>query len=116
MKFSFTHKTYTVLKWADLVAIPAAATLYFTLAQIWGLPAGAEVVATCAAVDTCLGAMLGISSKNYQGAGDLNVFVDGTDGGTAVQVAPNKEPREFRDGQSVMLKVNKQVVTPPQEV
>ncbi len=60
-----SNKTYDVLKWIALIALPAIGTLYFALAGIWGLPYGEQVVGTITAVDTFLGALLGISSVNY---------------------------------------------------
>ena len=45
--------------------LPAAGTLYFTIAQIWGLPHAEEVVGTIAAVTAFLGAVLMISSRTY---------------------------------------------------
>lgn len=60
------NKVYDLLKWIALVVLPALATLYFALAGIWGFPYGEQVVGTIAAVDTFLGAILGISSINYQ--------------------------------------------------
>lgn len=61
-------KLYNVLKWAAQVALPAAGTLYFALAGIWGLPYGEQIVGTITAVDTCLGVLLGISSAQYNKA------------------------------------------------
>lgn len=60
------NKTYDVLKWVAQIVLPAIATLYFALAQIWGLPYSEEIVGTIVAVDTFLGALLGISSMNYK--------------------------------------------------
>ena len=59
-------KTYDVLKWIAMIVLPAVATLYFTLASIWGLPYGEQVVGTITAVDTFLGALLGISNAKYK--------------------------------------------------
>ena len=59
-------KTYDVLKWIAMIVLPAVATLYFTLASIWGLPYGAQLVRTIPAVDTFLGALLGISNAKYK--------------------------------------------------
>lgn len=61
-------KLYNALKWAAQVALPAAGTLYFALAGIWGLPYGEQIVGTITAVDTCLGVLLGISSAQYNKA------------------------------------------------
>lgn len=63
MKFS--NKTYDVLKWIAQFFLPAAGTLYFALAGIWGLPYGEQIVGTITAVDTFLGVILGISTMNY---------------------------------------------------
>ena len=38
---------------------------HFALSQIWGLPYGEQIVGTITAIDTFLGALLGISSMNY---------------------------------------------------
>lgn len=60
-----TNKTYDVLKFLAQIILPAAGTLYFALANIWGLPLGEEVVGTITAVDAFLGAVLGISTAQY---------------------------------------------------
>ena len=62
----FSNKTYDILKWVAQYLLPAAGTLYFGLASIWGLPYGEEVGGTITAVDTFLGVLLGISSSNYK--------------------------------------------------
>lgn len=63
MKLS--NKTYDVLVWIAQVVLPAIATLYSALSGIWGLPYGEQIVGTLIAVDTCLGALLKISSTQY---------------------------------------------------
>ena len=64
------NETYDKLKWIAQIALPAAGTLYFALAKIWGLPYGTEIVGTITAVDTFIGALLGISTKNYNKGGE----------------------------------------------
>lgn len=59
------NKTYDVLKFTAQIVLPAAGTLYFALASIWGLPYGEQIVGTITAVDTFLGALLGISTAQY---------------------------------------------------
>lgn len=54
-------KLYDVLKWICLIALPALAVLYFTLAKIWGLPYGAEITATINAIALFIGALIGVS-------------------------------------------------------
>jgi voltage-gated potassium channel Kch len=63
MKLS--DKWYNKLKVLAQYVLPGSATLYFALAEIWHLPARAEVVASITAIDTFLGVLLGISSKNF---------------------------------------------------
>ena len=60
------NKLYDVLKWIALIVLPAIGTLYFALAGIWGFPNGEEVVGTLVAVETFLGAVLGISNAQYK--------------------------------------------------
>ena len=64
----FIQKTYNTLKWIAMYLLPAAGTLYFALAGIWGLPYGEQVVGTITAVDTFLGVILGISTAQYNKA------------------------------------------------
>lgn len=64
MKLS--NKTYDILKWVAQYLLPALATLFLTLAGIWGLPHGEEIGGTIVALDTFLGVLLGISSAQYK--------------------------------------------------
>lgn len=59
-------KVYDILKWIAMIVLPAIGTLYFALAGIWGLPYGEEIVGTITAIDTFLGALLGVSSASYK--------------------------------------------------
>ena len=58
-------KVYDIIKYIAQYVLPAVGTLYFALASIWGLPYGEEVVGTITAIDTFLGAILGISVYSY---------------------------------------------------
>lgn len=60
-----SNKVYDVLKFIAQIVLPALGTLYFALASIWGFPYGQQIVGTIAAVDTFLGALLGISTAKY---------------------------------------------------
>lgn len=62
------NKTYDVLKWVAQYLLPALATLYFAIAQVWGLPYGEQIVGTITAIDTFLGVILGISTAQYNKA------------------------------------------------
>lgn len=61
-----SNKVYDILKWVALVVLPALGTLYFALAGIWNFPYGEQVVGTITAIDTFLGAILGISNIQYK--------------------------------------------------
>lgn len=64
MKLS--NNTYDILKNVALVVLPALATLWLTLAGIWGFPYGEAIAATITAIDVFLGAILKISTATYQ--------------------------------------------------
>lgn len=60
-----TDKAYDVMKWLVIIVLPALATLYAALAAVWAWPLADQVVTTITAVDTFLGAVLCISTVNY---------------------------------------------------
>lgn len=60
-----SNRTYDILKFIAQIVLPAAGTLYFTLAGIWGLPYGEQIVGTITAVDVFLGVVLKISTVQY---------------------------------------------------
>jgi hypothetical protein len=84
----FSSPVYDVLKKVAQIWLPAAGTMYFTLAQIWGLPAAEEVVGTVVAVDTFLGVLLGISTASYERSGEK---FDGT-----MVVEPGEDGSQLR--------------------
>ena len=65
MKFRLSNDVYDILKFIAQIVLPAAGTLYFALAGIWGWPYGEQIVGTITAVDAFLGALLGISTAAY---------------------------------------------------
>lgn len=56
---------YDVLKWITLIVIPALATAYVGLSAVWGFPYADEIARTACVVCTLLGALLGISTAEY---------------------------------------------------
>lgn len=60
-----SNKTYDILKFIAQIVLPALGALYFGLSRIWGLPYGEQIVGTITVVDTFLGALLGISTAQY---------------------------------------------------
>lgn len=63
MKLS--DKVYDILKWIVMICIPALTTAYVGLSAVWGFPYAEEVAKTSAVVCTLLGALLGISTAQY---------------------------------------------------
>lgn len=70
MNINLTNEQYDAIKYIAQYILPAAGTLYFALAGIWGLPYGEQVVGTITAIDTFLGVVLGISSATYNNSDD----------------------------------------------
>jgi len=72
MKLKLSNETYDILKWVAQVVLPAAGTAYFGLSSIWGLPYGEQIVGTLTVIDTFLGALLGISTVQYNKENKVN--------------------------------------------
>lgn len=62
----FNNKTYDTLKYIALYVLPALATLILTLGGIWNIPYSEAIAGTVTAIDTFIGALIGISAKNYK--------------------------------------------------
>lgn len=111
----FSNKAYDTLKWVALVFLPAAGLLYFGLAEVWGLPAAMQVMASTAALDTFLGTLLGISNHRYNNSDarfDGSMVVDTRDPETDRVAFDMKRPvAELEQADSVTLRVE----TPPAE-
>ena len=63
MKLS--NEMYDALSFIGKIVLPASATLWLSLADVWGLPLKVEIATTIVAFDTFLNTLLGISSANY---------------------------------------------------
>ena len=59
------NKLYDILKWVVMIVIPALTTASVGLAAIWAFPYAEEVAKTSAVICALLGALLGISSAEY---------------------------------------------------
>lgn len=60
-----SNKAYDILKWVCIIVLPAIATLYMGLAKIWDLPYETEIPQTITVIDAFLGAILGVSTIQY---------------------------------------------------
>ena len=61
--FNISNKVYDILKALATIILPAVATLYITLASIWGFGFGNEVNATIEAVICFINVILGLYIK-----------------------------------------------------
>lgn len=103
---TLSDKTYNRLKWIAQYLLPALAALWLGLAKVWNLPLGSEIGATISLIDVFLGAVLGISSKNYQGDGSL--VINTTDPEKDVySLELNGDIADLSEKKSVTFKVSK---------
>lgn len=65
MNFKFPDKVYDVLKWVVMIFLPALSALYYGLGKIWGWPYLTEIPGTISIITVFLGALIGISTVNY---------------------------------------------------
>lgn len=103
-----TGRLYDWLKYTAQIVLPALGTLYFTLAGIWGLASGDEVVGTIMAIDLFLGVVLGISQVNYnKQVADGVMNVEETEGGQKFSLELNSDPTELPDKREARFRVKK---------
>ena len=63
--FLLSDSVYTLMKWLTLVVIPACTTAYVGLSAVWHWPYAEEVAKTSTVICTLMGALLGISTAQY---------------------------------------------------
>lgn len=98
---------YNILKWFAQVVLPGLATLYFALSTIWGLPYGEQVVGTITALDAFLGALLGISTMQYNKNGkDGTLEVDCSDPSKDIYRLNVNNLTELKNKNSITLNVD----------
>lgn len=84
-----SNHSYDHLKRVTTIVLPALATLYFALSQVWDFPKTEEVVATITAINTFLGLVLRASSRKY------HEDEDRYDGNLTVVQNTEGDPPEF---------------------
>ncbi|GMQ73500.1 phage holin [Tetragenococcus halophilus] len=62
-------KTYNLMKWIVIIAVPAVMTAIGTIGQAIGFEQTDLFLTIIGALNTCLGTMLGISNKKYKKQG-----------------------------------------------
>jgi hypothetical protein len=68
--FKLSNRVYDCLKFLCTILLPALGTLYFALSKIWGLPLAEEITGSLSAVAVFIGAVIGISSVQYNKEND----------------------------------------------
>jgi hypothetical protein len=99
---------YDRLKWIAQILLPAVGALYFALAGTLDLPAPDKVVGTIVAVDAFLGALLGLSTMQYNKAPipyDGTLVVAQNDNSLIHQLEIDTPPEEMRDKAAVIFQV-----------
>lgn len=66
------NPVYDVLKWIVIIVLPAIGAAYTGLSQIWTLPYSSQIPATITVICTFLGAVLCISTAEYNKDGHDN--------------------------------------------
>ena len=66
------NPVYDVLKWIVIIVLPAIVAAYTGLSQIWTLPYSSQIPATITVICTFLGAVLCISTAEYNKDGHDN--------------------------------------------
>lgn len=72
----FSGPLYDKLKFIAQVVLPALATFYITVGQLWGWPEPEKVSGTIMAVDFLLGVILGISSNQFKAIAKANKVIE----------------------------------------
>lgn len=67
-----SNKLFDTLRFLQTVLLPAIGTLYFALADIWGLPYAPQVVGTITALTAFLGAFVEYKRQTYKGDEDVD--------------------------------------------
>lgn len=105
-----SNNTYNVLKQVVAIVLPALATLYFTMAQIWDWHNEEDVMATITAIATFLGVFLKISTNSWNNSEakyDGELAITGNDEETGVEdikLTINREPQELANKRTVRLR------------
>lgn len=95
-----TNKVYDAGKFIAQIVLPAIATLYFGLSELWHLPYAGEIVGTITTVDVFLGSLLQLSSSNYKARYDGAIEVEGNTYtlalNDAVETIPTRDKITFK--------------------
>ena len=107
MNLNMSNMLYDFLNALVRIILPAAGSMYFALAEIWGLPYATQIVGTIAVITTFFGLVIMLARKGWQVDDELLVDTGDPDG---IAFGFKDDPRlieNLEDGQMVSLKVTK---------
>lgn len=106
-----SNRKYDFLKFVATIFLPALGALYFGLSQIWGLPAGEEVVGTIVLLDAFLGALLKVSDRTYETSGakydGIMDVIEDAEGAKTVSLNLDSDPYDLDKKKDVTFKVDR---------
>lgn len=106
----FNNAWYNRVKFVAMILLPALGSLYFGLAQIWGLPEPEKVVGTITLVDTFLGILLQISTNTYNNSDvkyDGQVVIEEVPGQPKrLTLELNSDPNDLENKEQIVFKVS----------
>lgn len=65
MKSFLPDNVYLILKWVCILVLPALAVFVKTVFPVWNIGYADAIATTLMAVDTLLGALIGVSTAQY---------------------------------------------------
>jgi len=101
--------TYKLVKQSATIILPALATLYFALAQLWDFPEPEKVVASITAVNTFLGVLVQVSKKSYYASGQQyagEIQVTETAGKKVASLVVDGDPADILDMKEATFKIS----------
>lgn len=107
-KLLLNSNVYDFLKSVVQIGLPALATLYFTVAQLWGLPNVQQVMGTITAVATFLGVILAISTKTYNSSEakyDGHLVIEQGEESSTLRLK-DVDPKALDEKREILLKVD----------
>lgn len=108
--FVLSDKLYQTTKWTVQIVLPALATLYASLGDLWNLPHVVEVPATLTAVALFLGVCLGVSTHGYYNNDnrfDGTMRVNKSTDGQIYDLELNDDPLKLATKKEINFKVDR---------
>ena len=116
MNLQLSNQTYDFLNALVRIILPGLGTMYFALAEIWGLPYATEIVGTIVAITAFLGVVIILARRGWKLDDEL-VIDDRDPLATAFGFKSGKLFTDLETGKTLNLKVTRVPKhAPPTEV